>query len=177
MPDRSLRLPERVHLRPTFQKALLGLSGGPTDELVVELGCQLARPSGASLLAVHVVEVDWRHDLAEDLAGDDDRASLILERAEAIAQRSKVPMKADLLQARDIGAALVDEALEQGADAMLVGLPYRKRFGGDFAMGTTVPYVFQNAPCQVIVVREPVATSEERRIGASGSAPAAVRSW
>jgi nucleotide-binding universal stress UspA family protein len=177
MPERSLRLPERAHLRPTFQKALLGLSGGPTDELVVELGCQLAKASGASLVAVHVVEVDWRHDLSEDLTGGDDRATSILERAEAVAQRVKVPMTADLLQARDIGAALVDEALEQGADAMLVGLPYRKRFGGDFALGTTVPYVFQNAPCQVIVVREPVATSEERRMAAAGPAPAAARSW
>jgi hypothetical protein len=44
-----------------------------------------------------------------------------------------------------------------------VGLPYRKRFGGDFAMGTTIPYILQNAPCQVIVAREPVPTTGERR--------------
>ena len=39
---------------------------------------------------------------------------------------------------------------------MLLGLPYRTRLGGDFAIGRTIPYVFQNAPCRVVVVREAV---------------------
>ncbi len=61
-----------------------------------------------------------------------------------------------LLQARDVGAALVDEATERGADLLVVGLPYRQRFGGDFAIGRTVPYILQNAPCAVWVVRDPI---------------------
>jgi nucleotide-binding universal stress UspA family protein len=61
-----------------------------------------------------------------------------------------------LLQARDVGAALVDEATERGADVLVVGLGYRKRFGGDFAIGRTVPYVLKNAPCAVWVLREPM---------------------
>jgi nucleotide-binding universal stress UspA family protein len=61
-----------------------------------------------------------------------------------------------LLQARDVGAALVDEATERAADLLVVGLPYRKRFGGDFAIGRTIPYVLKNAPCAVWVVREPI---------------------
>lgn len=149
-------------LRPPFRKAVLGLNGGPTDELVVHLGCQLAKAAGAELVAVHVIEVDWRHELSEDVASDDERAAAVLDLAEGIAERYKVTLTADLLQARDVGAALVDEAVELGADAVLVGLPYRKRFGGDFALGTTLPYVFQNAPCQVIVVREAVASSDDQ---------------
>ena len=43
-----------------------------------------------------------------------------------------------------------------------MGLPYRKKFGGDFAIGRTVPYVLQNAPCQVLVLREPIADQEAR---------------
>jgi nucleotide-binding universal stress UspA family protein len=61
-----------------------------------------------------------------------------------------------LLQAREVGAALVDEATERDADLLIVGLPYRKRFGGDFAIGRTIPYVLQHAPCEVWVVREPI---------------------
>ena len=64
-----------------------------------------------------------------------------------------------LLQARDVGAALVDEAAELETDLIVLGLPYRKKFGGDFAMGRTVPYVLQNAACQVIVAREPIGGS------------------
>ena len=83
--------------------------------------------------------------------------------AEAMAEKYRVTLRTQLLQARDVGAALVDEAAELGADVLLLGLPYRKRFGGDFAIGSTIPYVFQNASCAVIVVREPVAASEQRR--------------
>jgi nucleotide-binding universal stress UspA family protein len=89
-------------------------------------------------------------------------ASAVLDLAEGIAERYKVKLSGDLLQAREVAAALVDEAIELGADAILLGLPYRKRFGGDFALGTTIPYILQNAPCQVIVVREPVPAAGER---------------
>jgi nucleotide-binding universal stress UspA family protein len=156
---------------PPFSKGVLGLNGGPTDELVAHVACQLAKPSGASLVAVHVIEVDWTRELSDDVASEDEQASAILDAAELIAEGYGVPLTADLLQARDVGAALVDEAIELGADAILVGLPYRKRLGGDFALGLTLPYILQNAPSQVIVVREPVATSEERR--ATAAPPAA----
>jgi nucleotide-binding universal stress UspA family protein len=152
MPDANQRAP--------FKRAVLGLNGGPTDELVVHLGCQLAKSVGAELVAVHVIEVDWRHELSEDVASQSDEASAILDTAEGIARRYRVSLQSNLLQARDVGAALVDEAVELGADAILVGLPYRKRFGGDFAMGSIVPYIYQNAPCQVIVLRERVTSGE-----------------
>jgi nucleotide-binding universal stress UspA family protein len=142
---------------------MLGLSGGPTDSAVVQLGCQLAKSAGAELICVHVVEVDWTHDLSEDIAGGNERASSILDLAEGIADQYKIKVQTSLLQARDVGAALVDEAIESAADAIVVGLPYRKRFGGDFALGTTVPYILENAPCEVILLREAVASSQERR--------------
>ena len=142
---------------------MLGLSGGPTDSAVIHLGSQLAKLNNAELYAVHVVEVDWTHDLSEDVASGNEQASSVLDLAEVIAEQYKVKLITSLLQARDVAAALVDEAVESGVDALLVGLPYRKRFGGDFAMGTTIPYILQNAPCQVIVAREPVPATGERR--------------
>ena len=145
-----------------IHKAVLGLNGGPTDELVVHLGCQLAKPHSGELVAVHVIEVDWRHELSEEMTDENLAASAVLDLAEGIAERYKVKLSGDLLQAREVAAALVDEAIELGADAILLGLPYRKRFGGDFALGTTIPYILQNAPCQVIVVREPVPVAGER---------------
>jgi nucleotide-binding universal stress UspA family protein len=147
-----------------IRRAMLGLSGGPTDEVLVHLGCQLAKSLGAEMVCVHVVEVDWSHDLSEDVATGNEAASSILDQAELIAEEYKVKVQTSLLQARDVGAALVDEAVEAGVDALLIGLPYRKRFGGDFTLGTVVPYVLQNAPCQTILLREAVATSTERRL-------------
>jgi nucleotide-binding universal stress UspA family protein len=145
-----------------FRNAVLALNGGPTDELVVRFAAGLAKANGGQLVAIHVVEVDWTHELSEDVASGDERASATLDRAEAICERLGVRVETTLLQARDVGAALVDEAAESGADLIVMGLPFRKKFGGDFAMGRTVPYVFQNAPCGVLVVREPIAASTAR---------------
>lgn len=145
-----------------FKRAVLGLNGGPTDALVVKLGCQLAKPYKAELVALHIVEVDWSRDLSEDIAGESVQASTVLDMAEQIAEKAQVTIRTELLQARDVGAALVDEAVELEADLIVLGLPYRKKFGGDFAVGRTVPYVLQNAPCQVVVVREPIAARDTR---------------
>ncbi len=145
-----------------FRRAVIALNGGATDPLVVRLACQLGKPFDAEVIAIHVVEVDWTHDLAEDLASHSEHASAVLDLAEGIAEKSRVRVQTELIQARDVGAALVDEAAELGADLVILGLAYRKKFGGDFAMGRTVPYVLQNAPCGVIVVREPIASSEAR---------------
>jgi nucleotide-binding universal stress UspA family protein len=135
---------------------VLGLNGGSADPLVLQLALELARKADTELIALHVVEVDWRHDLDEEIPGSRELASAVLDMAEAAAERAKLKVRTELLQARDVGAALVDEAIALDADLMLLGLPYRKRLGGDFAIGRTIPYVFQNAPCRVLVLRESV---------------------
>jgi len=117
---------------------------------------------------VYVVEVDWRHDIDDDLEVEREAASRALDVAEGMAERQKVPLRTQLLQARDVGAALVDEAVALEADAIVLGLPYRVRFGGDFAIGQTIHYVFRNAPCRVFVVREPVSASESRQEATKG---------
>lgn len=159
-----------THVPAPFRKAALGLNGATTDELVVTLGCQLAKPSNAELVAIHVIEVDWSHELSDELSAENEAASAVLDLAEGIAERFKVRLTGDLLQAREVAAALVDEAIEIGADAIILGLPYRKRFGGDFAVGATIPYVFQNAPCQVIVVRESMPPDGGQTLGVADRA-------
>jgi nucleotide-binding universal stress UspA family protein len=140
---------------PVYRRAVLGLNGSSADPLVIQAALQLSSRD-TELVALHVVEVDWRHDLDDEIPGSRDLASAVLDMAEGAAERGKVAMRTELLQARDVGAALVDEAVAIDADVILLGLPYRTRLGGDFAIGRTIPYVFQNAPCRVVVVREAV---------------------
>ncbi len=149
-------------LRDPVKRAVLHLSGGPTDTDVIEFGCMLARSDSTKLVAIYVVEVDWRHGLDDELMLEREAASRALDVAEGLAERERVRIDTQLLQARDVGAALVDEAVALAADAIVLGLPYKVRFGGDFAIGQTIPYVFRNAPCRVFVVREPMAAGEER---------------
>jgi nucleotide-binding universal stress UspA family protein len=142
-----------------FHRAVLALNGGASDARIVRLLASAATKTKIELIAVHVVEIDWTLPLDADIAGRSEQIQHVLDSAEAIAEEHKMVMEPVLLQARDVGAAIVDEATERGADLLVVGLPYRKRFGGDFDIGRTVPYILQNAPCAVWVVREPM--SEE----------------
>jgi nucleotide-binding universal stress UspA family protein len=141
---------------PSFRRAIVAHAGGPGDERIVRLVSELAKPIHAELTAVHVVEVGWSMPLDADVAGRSEDIQQILDAAEAVAEESKMRLDSVLLQARDVGAALVDEATERDADLLVLGLAYRKRFGGDFAIGRTIPYVLKNAPCAVWVVREPI---------------------
>ena len=140
-----------------IRRAVVALTGNPIDERVVRLACNLARPSKAELIGVHVVEIEWSMPLDADVAGRSENAQRILDLAEGIAEGAKVHLETVLLQAREVGAALVDETTARAADLLVLGLPYRQRFGGEFAIGRTIPYVLKNAPCEVLVVREPVA--------------------
>ncbi len=150
-------------LPPPVKRAVLSLSGEPVDRDVVDFGCKLARSDQTELVGVYVVEVDWRHGLDDELETEREVGSRALDVAEALAEREKVRIETQLLQARDVGAALVDEAVALEADAIVLGLPYKVRFGGDFAIGQTIPYALKNAPCRVFVVREPVAKGEVPR--------------
>jgi nucleotide-binding universal stress UspA family protein len=146
---------------PSFRRAVVALNGGPSDERIVRLVAQNARMTKAEIIAVHVVEIDWTLPLDSDVASRSEEVQRVLDAAEAVAEASKVKLEPVLLQARDVGAAIVDEAVERGADLLVVGLPYRKRFGGEFAIGRTIPYILQNAPSAVWVLRDPI--SEETR--------------
>jgi nucleotide-binding universal stress UspA family protein len=139
-----------------FRRAILALSGGTVDDRIVQLATELGRSGHAELVGVHVVEVGWSMPLDADIAARSEDAQQILDQAEVAAERLKSRLEPVLLQAREVGAALIDEASEREADLLIVGLPYRKRFGGDFAIGRTIPYVLKHAPCEVWVVREPI---------------------
>src|SRR6185369_16181350 len=84
--------------------------------------------------------------LDADVAARSEEAQQILDHAEVEAEQMKSRLEPVLLQAREVGAALVDEATERDADLLIVGLPYRKRFGGEFAIGRIIPYVLKHAP-------------------------------
>lgn len=139
---------------PQFRRAVVALSGGRTDRPIVALAADLARTGHADLVGVHVVEIDWTLPLDADVAGRSEDAQRVLDIAETTAEAHRYKLETVLLQARDVGAAIVDEATERGADVIICGLPFRRRFGGDFTVGRTIPYVLKNAPCAVWVIRE-----------------------
>src|SRR5262249_6447270 len=144
-----------------FRRAVVALSGHPNGMRLVRLVADFAKVHKAELVGVHVVEVDWSMPLEADLAARSEDVQQVLDQAEGSAEAAGVKLEPVLLQAREGGGALVDEAVEREAEVLVVGLAYRTKLGGDFAIGRTIPYVLKNAPCAVWVVREPIQEENE----------------
>ena len=62
-------------------------------------------------------------------------------------------LQANFLRARHAGPAIVMEAEDRLMDLMILGIPYRRRFGAS-TLGPTATYVLQNAACQVMFWRD-----------------------
>ncbi|HWF58624.1 MAG TPA: universal stress protein [Candidatus Dormibacteraeota bacterium] len=138
------------------QRILIPVSGAHTDAEAVRLGCRLARRGRAKVMVVTVLEI--RRSLALGTVQDVemDRAEKILDDAEKMAGELETEVETELLQARDAGPAIVEEIAHWKADMVVIGMPFRIRFG-EFHMGRTAPYVLRHAACRVLLFREPSA--------------------
>lgn len=140
-----------------IRRILVPINGNATDDEAIELACSVARRNRARVYAIYVIEVKRSLPLDAELTDEIARGEEILARAEDLAARLEYPIETELLQARDVGPAIVDHAIDRGCDLIVMGVTYRKRWG-DFYLGKTVPYVLKNAPTRVLVLREePVA--------------------
>ena len=134
-------------------RVLIAVGGNPTDLEAVRLGCRMAKQREARLYAVHVIEVNRSLPLSANMEDAVEKGERRLDELEQVAREADLELETELVQARDTGPAIVDEAVEWGADVIVMGLPYKRRFG-EFNLGRTVPYVLKNAPCRVMLIRE-----------------------
>ncbi len=72
-----------------------------------------------------------------------------------ILMRPNVSKEADIIQARDVGPAIVEEAVEREADLIIIGLTQKRRVGS-CSVGNVIPHVLKEAPCRVLLSREPI---------------------
>lgn len=137
------------------EKILVAVSGSPLDMEIVHFACYQAKRAHGKMYAVYVIEVKRELPLEVDLPAEVEKGEEILQQAEEVARHWKQDMETEVLQARDAGTAIVEEAERRGVDLVVVGLRYRKKFD-QFYVGSTVSHVLKNTPCRVTVCREPI---------------------
>ena len=138
-----------------FKNILVAINGTRVDEETVSLACSLAKKSKSKVLVTYVIEIDRTLPLDAEVKPSVNKAEEALNAAENYAEAINYEIKTDLLQARAVGPALVDEINERKADLIILGIEYETRFG-EFTLGNIAPYVLKNAPCQVLLWREKV---------------------
>jgi nucleotide-binding universal stress UspA family protein len=136
-----------------FSKILVPVTGSQVDDEAMRLACRLAKKNKGKIWAVYVITVKRSLPLAAEIEPEIIKAEGILDHIMSVAEEEDYEVETDLLQARDAGPTIIDEAVERGVNLILMGLPYKRRFG-QFSLGSVVPYVLENAPCRVILYHQ-----------------------
>ena len=137
-----------------FHKILVPVAGTDTDEGAIELANRLlAKKNKGEICAVHVISIERALPIDAEIESEIRKAEDILNRIESIAEEQGFKIETDLLQAREVAPAIVDEAIERGVDLILIGVTHKRRFG-EFSLSDVVPYVLENAPCRVILYHQ-----------------------
>ena len=136
-----------------FHKILVPIIGTEADEEAMKLACRLAKKDRGKIWAVYVITVQRTLPLDAEVEPEIKKAEDILDHMEMVAEEQDYEVETDVLQAREAGPAIIDEAVERGVDLILMGVKYKKRFG-KFSLGNVVPYVLKNSPCPVILYHQ-----------------------
>jgi nucleotide-binding universal stress UspA family protein len=133
-----------------FSKILVPVGGTEADDEATRLACRLARRGKGKIWVVYVITLKRSLPLEAEIEPEIQKAESALDHIETVAEELECVVETDILQARDAGPAIIDEAAERDVDLILMGVRYMKRFG-QFSLGNVVPYVLKNSPCPVIL--------------------------
>ncbi|MBI4286630.1 MAG: universal stress protein [Chloroflexi bacterium] len=142
-----------------FHRILVPVAGSESDDEAIRLACRLARKDKGKVWAVYIITIKRSLPLNAEIESEISKGEAILEHVETIAEEQDYEVETDLLQARDAGPSIIDEAVEREVDLILMGVSYKKRFG-QFSLGHVVPYVLKNAPCRVILYQTIIGAEE-----------------
>jgi len=139
-----------------FHKILVPVAGTEADERAIELADRLlAKKNKGKIYIVHVISIERTLPIDAEIESEIGKAEEILKHIESIAEEQDYNIETDLLQAREAGPAIVNEAVEREVDLILMGIIYKTRFG-EFSLGDVAPYILKNAPCHVILYHQNV---------------------
>ena len=152
---------ELVPAGTEFERILVPMKLGDIGEEMVATAIALAKDQGAAIQAITVVRVPRKFELEGELPAEvAARVDASLEEARALGADHGVEVHGDVVRARSIGHAIVDEAERRESDLIVLGSSPRWRRQSRF-FSPTVDYVLRNAPCEVLVVAFPDGVFED----------------
>ena len=133
------------------------VDGKKLDIELVRLACLMAKRARRKVHLVHVIEVPRTLPLKATLTQESEQADKLLNEALTVAEEAGCDAVAEVVQARDAGPAIVDEAKDHSCALIMLGsVRHTNKVHTTNDLGKTIPYVLANAPCRVWVVQDPI---------------------
>jgi nucleotide-binding universal stress UspA family protein len=144
-----------------FSRILVPMKLGDIGEEMIATAIALAKERDATIEAITVVRVPRKYALEGELPAEvAARVDSSLGEARALGIDHDVEVHADVVRARSIGHAIVDEATRRNADLIVLGSSPRWRRQSRF-FSPTVDYLLRTAPCEVLIVAFPQRVLDE----------------
>ncbi|GAC1444954.1 MAG: universal stress protein [Chloroflexota bacterium] len=138
-----------------FARILVPVQGDVVSDRLVALASQMAKFRGARMDVLYIVEVPLQFPIDAVSEEEQRLATATFERAARIANKYDVKISKSIHRARQAGPSIVQYARDHNADVLMMGdVPKSNRRGTRYAR--SVEYVFENAPCEVIIDRPPM---------------------
>lgn len=139
-----------------FERVVVPIAGADIDARALDILPELFNKNGGTVTFLYVLEVPQAMPLDAELPNEVAAGDRALQQAE-IVTRKALPSRAvrivtELLQARSAGPAIVDEAIDRAAEAIVMTAAVRRRHGRA-SLGGTTEHVLLHAPCEVVIVR------------------------
>ncbi len=128
------------------------VDGKKLDNELVRLACLMAKRAKRKVHLVHIIEVPRTLPLKATLTKESEYADKLLNESLAIADEAGCDAVAEVVQTRDAGPAIVDEAKDHGCALIMLGLVRNMHKGHSTGsdLGKTVPYVLASASYVII---------------------------
>ena len=136
-----------------FNRVIAVVTDDPSDINTITRAADIVRDEQGHLFVIYVIKIQRSLPIDAEIEDQIARGEQVLHRSERLARLPKSDIDTQLLQAREIGPAVVHEAIVRDADAIVIGTSYPTEYGA-FSLGSDIPYVLEHAPCDVILWRE-----------------------
>jgi CIC family chloride channel protein len=147
--------PRALPSRTDYERILVPMKLGDIGEEMVATAIAIAKETEAEVQALTVVRVPRRFPLEGELPpAVATRVEASLEEARGLGEDHEVAVQTDVVRARSIGHAIVEEARARDVDLIVLGSSARWRRQSRF-FSPTVDFVLREAPCEVLVVAFP----------------------
>jgi APA family basic amino acid/polyamine antiporter len=143
-----------------YEHILVPMKIGLIGEEVLGTALRLAEEQHCGVLAVHVIRVPMEKPFEAPMFDAEEEAEASLAEAKLMAAEANVHIEVQIVRARSIGSAIVDEASLHGVDLIVLGSAPRWRRQSRF-FSPTVDYVLRKAPCEVMVIAYPQGVLED----------------
>ncbi|MFZ0342202.1 MAG: universal stress protein [Gaiellaceae bacterium] len=136
-----------------FRSILVPIAPGYASDEAMDFACRLAAERRASIVAFTAIDIPLDLPLDAELPADVREANRQLDEARAIGDSYGVTVTGRIGRTRNIGRAIVDEAVRRHSEIIVMAGPRRVRLqrGRRQIFGDAVDFVLRHAPCRVMV--------------------------